>query len=56
MSYGRVFHIGCPGEFIYDLNRGYVCNKCSALWDGRDWGKAEYRPDPAEAELERMKK
>ena len=47
MSYGRVYHVGCPGEFLYDLARRlYVCNKCGQTWDGMgatSKGVVEYR-------------
>ena len=44
MSTGRVWHIGCPGEWLYNLIRGrYECSACDAAWDGRRAGVAEYR-------------
>ncbi len=43
MSSGRVFHVGCLGELVYYWPRGYTCEMCGALWDGRQHGIAEYR-------------
>ena len=48
MSDGRVFHVGCVGEFIYSLSKGeYVCDKCGLSWNGKEWKVAEYR-EPAQ--------
>jgi len=44
MSSGRVWHVGCHGEFVYEWERRqFRCTYCDAMWDGKASGIAEYR-------------
>jgi len=48
MSEGRVWHIGCQGEFVYSLDEeprwnGWICNCCGLQWDGLQKEVTEYR-------------